>query len=243
MAPSIAAPPVSEANTRIQTEFRVETPEGIELEIRPAGPVGRILAYSIDLTIRFGIWIAVSIPVQMAGDLGTGMLLLFAFVLEWFYPVVFEVKAGGRTPGKRMLNLQVVNADATPVGWNASIIRNLLRVADFVPLFYVAGLVSMLCNTRFQRLGDIAAGTIVIHQREEAREGALALAAGSSRPPPVPLRAHEQRVLVDFADRQEHLSEERRVELADILSRLTGSSGADGLRELLRIARGVARGT
>jgi len=234
---------LAEAASRIQTEFRVETPEGIELEIRPAGPVGRGLAYSIDLLIRFGIWTAVSIPMQMTGELGLGLLLLLAFCLEWFYPVLFEVKAGGRTPGKRMLDLQVVNVDATPTGWTASIVRNLLRVADFFPLFYVAGLVSMICSDRFQRLGDVAAGTIVIHQRKEKGDGALALTTDSSRPAPVALRPDEQRALVDFADRQAALSEDRRIELADILTPLTDARGADGLRELLRIARGVARGT
>ena len=94
--------------------------------------------------------------------LGQGLMLLGFFLLEWFYPVFFELRSGA-TPGKRAMGLRVVHDDGTPVGAVASVIRNLLRVADFLPLFYAAGLVSCLVDRDFRRLGDLAAGTLVVH--------------------------------------------------------------------------------
>jgi uncharacterized RDD family membrane protein YckC len=229
--------------SRLDTELRVETPEGIELSLRPAGPVPRALALAIDLLLRWVLVAAVSTPLALLGGLGIGGALLFLFVMEWFFPVLFEVLAAGQTPGKRSLRLRVVHTDATPVGWTASIVRNLLRVADFAPLFYVAGAIAMCASARFQRLGDMAAGTLVVHVAEPVRDAGETLVVEGSRPAPVALRAREQRALISFAERAGTLSAERRVELADVLADLTGARGETGLEELVRIARGVASGS
>lgn len=221
-------------------ELHVETPEGVDLTLRPAGPIARGLALAIDLSIRFGINIAVWISLAFLGALGFGTAFVVAFLLEWFYPVAFEVLANGRTPGKRSLGLVVVNADATPVGLTESLLRNLLIAADFLPLFYFAGVAAICSNERFQRLGDLAAGTLVVHSRELDRSRAKHLDQIRPRVSPVPLRSEEQLALFAFAERLPELSEARGIELADILTDLSGASGPDGVRELLRIGRGVA---
>jgi len=222
----------------IDTVFRVETPEGIDLAIRPAGPVARGLALGIDLAVRQGLSLTVGIPLVLGGDAGLGLWLLLAFFMEWLYPVAFEVLASGQTPGKRALRLRVVNLDGTPVAPSASVVRNLLLAADLLPFFYLTGLVATLCNPRFQRLGDLAAGTVVIHTDDGAGAGpgAPAVDAGTA-PSPAPLLPEEERAIVHFAERRGELTDERAAELAAILAPLTGDGG---VRSLLRIANGLA---
>src|SRR5579883_663835 len=126
----------------LDTIEQVETPEGIALQLRPAGIVPRALAWAVDATARL-ISASVAVAVfTLLGEGGTGLYLIVAFVLLWFYPVLFEVLRDGQTPGKMAMNLRVVNANGTPVTWIASIVRNLLRAVDMLPLFYAFGLVA-----------------------------------------------------------------------------------------------------
>src|SRR5208282_5922974 len=100
---------------------------------------------------------------------GMGLLLIILFLLEWFYPVAFEVLARGQTPGKKLMDLRVLRADGAPVGWSRSTVRSLLAFADFLPFGFAAGLTAMLVSRRFQRLGDLAAGTVVVHLAPASR--------------------------------------------------------------------------
>src|SRR5512143_1036292 len=152
---------------QLDTIHTFETPEGIELGLRVAGPLPRALAWVIDALIRYGGLFIVSIALSILGEFGFGLFLILLFLVEWFYPVLFEVSRGA-TPGKKMMGLAVVHDNGTPIGWPASMIRNLLRVIDFFPLMYGTGLLSMLINRQFKRLGDLAAGTLVVY-REQAR--------------------------------------------------------------------------
>jgi uncharacterized RDD family membrane protein YckC len=206
--------------------------------------VSRCLALLIDILIRQLAVAVAGAGLAMAGQLGVGIFLVVVFLAEWFYPVFFEVLADGQTPGKKSLGLRVVNSDGTPIGWSASVIRNLLRFADFLPLLYIAGLVSMLCSARFQRLGDLAAGTLVINVRDAAPAGRAASGRApevrGTRRSRVPLYAHEQRAILSFGERSAELSAERVEELTDLLAPLTGRRGAPGTEELHRIANGIA---
>lgn len=230
----------------IGAPLRLETPEGIDLELRPAGPAPRGLAMVIDATITQTAVTAVGIGFLLTGEAGLGLYLVLLFVVEWFYPVLFEVLRDGQTPGKRVVGLRVVNGDATPIGWSASIVRNLLRSADFFPLFYMGGLTSMLLSQRFQRLGDLAAETLVVHTHIDPAASPVTAEMDSiardlgARTAPVPLSSADQRALLDFADRREELSVERAIELSDILEPITDARGEAGLRESLRIANGIA---
>ena len=147
----------------LDTVRQIETPEGITLSLRAAGPVARALAWSIDLLIQCMALLALLIALATLSQGGFGVWLIAVFLTEWLYPALFEVYAGGATPGKKALGLMVVHANGTPVGWSAALIRNLLRAADFLPVLYGFGMVAMFSNRDFQRLGDLAAGTLAYH--------------------------------------------------------------------------------
>lgn len=227
----------------IDTRRAVETPEGVELAFSPAGPVPRALAWLADLCIRAAVYLSLASVLALLGRTGLGLLLVAMFLLEWFYPVAFEVLAGGQTPGKRMLGLRVLRADGAPVGWSRSMVRSLLATVDFLPAGYAAGLVAMIVNRRCQRLGDLAAGTVVVHAEAAARPGpAPAGPAGTAAPeaalaPPWPLTLPEQRALIGFAERAPALTPERARELADLLEPLTGARGEAGVERLRAMAR------
>lgn len=216
-----------------------ETPEGIELQLHVAGPVSRAAAWLVDTLIRAIIYLLCTIVFAIFGEMGWGMILLSYFIIEWFYPVFFEVLKG-TTPGKKAFNLWVCHDNGTPIGWQASMIRNLLRVADFLPLFYVVGLISMLMNKNFKRLGDIAAGTLVIYR--DSGERNYEIPEYDPLPSPQVLKLTEQRAILEFAERGKQLSNERRIELSDILEILTTHKGEKGQKLLLRYANWIQRG-
>jgi uncharacterized RDD family membrane protein YckC len=156
----------------LDTTRRVATPEGIELTLHLAGPVPRAMAWAIDLAIRLAIVMGVGMVALQFGQAGVGVMLLAAFFVEWLLPAWFEAVWRGQTPGKRAMGLTVLNDDGTPVRWPAALTRNLLRAVDFLPFFYGIGLLAMLTSRDFKRLGDLAAGTVVVYQAERpAHEG------------------------------------------------------------------------
>ncbi|WP_299594244.1 RDD family protein [uncultured Microbulbifer sp.] len=221
--------------TGLDTLYEIETPEGIDLTSRLAGPVPRLLAYSVDLFYRTVILVILGIAVTFAGNAGVGLWLLISFLLEWFYPVVFEVLRGGQTPGKRAFSIAVVNDNLTPIGWGPSIMRNLLRFADFLPFGYCAGIISMTCSRDFQRLGDHAAGTLVVHRDQAAAPAALPQVTPMA--PPRGLQLEDQQAIVSLVERSGELSRARQQELADLLQPVTGKPGDDGLNRLHGIGR------
>jgi uncharacterized RDD family membrane protein YckC len=205
----------------IDTLRTVQTPEGIELHLPVAGLIPRALAWLIDALIRLIIYAGLGGVLLIFGDTGKGLYLLATFIIEWFYPVLFEVLRSGQTPGKRAYGIRVLHDDGTPVSWSASLIRNLLRVVDFLPLLYGFGISSMMLNRDFKRLGDLAAGTIVVYQ-----ETPLPVpAATTSKParPPYPLTLEEQQVIMAFAERSPKLTVERAEELACLTGPLIGN--------------------
>jgi len=221
----------------LDTRQAIETPEGIEIEILVAGPVSRALAWMLDTLIRSAIYIALLVPAAFIGKMGFGILMILIFFIEWFYPVYFEVLKHGVTPGKKSLGLRVVQDDGAPVGWSASMVRNLLRVVDFLPVFYGFGLIAMLLNKDFKRLGDIVAGTVVIYadRQPELPElsdvGALA--------PSYALQLEEQQAILSFAQRSQLLTEERGEELAGLTGPLVSKANSP-LKQLLEMANWIA---
>lgn len=204
---------------QLDTTVAFVTPEGIELSLSPAGPLSRGLAWLIDLGLRIILYIALALILGWAGGLGKGLILLGLFLIEWFYPVIFELHSG-MTPGKRAMGLLVVHDDGTPVSWSASLLRNLLRAVDLLPFFNVIGLITMIVNPQFKRLGDLAAGTIVVYRRRE--KPVYDIPRFPPQPPPLSLKVEEQRLILDFCERAAGLSSERRKELAALLPFLTG---------------------
>lgn len=204
----------------IDTRMTVEIPEGADLPLHPAGIGSRIVAFLIDFLIKAGLMIAAMMVFAFMGRAGYGFYLIFFFLLEWFYPVVFEVWRNGQTPGKKYQSIAVVNDDGTPVTFAGSLIRNLLRFVDFLPLFYVAGIIASVCSTNFKRIGDMAAGTIVIYSHQTAEMPELDVQ--DKQAIPADFTTDEQRALLSFAERSKQLSRERQAELATILRPVLG---------------------
>jgi uncharacterized RDD family membrane protein YckC len=158
------------ASEPIDTDVVIETPEHVRFRHALAGPTRRVLAYAVDTVIRlaaFGV-LAVLVYVGGAGSfpvlagLADAALWLAAFALEWGYFVVFETLMNGQTPGKRALHLRVVSSSGRPLGFIDSVLRNVLRAADFLPLGYALGFATMAADPRFRRLGDRVSGTLVV---------------------------------------------------------------------------------
>lgn len=202
-------------STIIDTRQTLETPEGTDLSLYPAGFWIRALAYTIDWCLRVAVVIATAIAFGASG-IGQGMTLVVYFLMEWLYPVFFEVWRGGQTLGKKAMHLKVINDDGTPVTFAASLIRNLLRAVDILPVFYVAGILTSLCNRHFKRLGDLAAGTLVVYANPVRPSPPLEEVG--SRPVPEGFSTDEQRQLLAFAQRSATMSIERQAELARILA-------------------------
>lgn len=221
----------------IDTLRPVSLPEGVEITLRLAGPLTRARAWLFDFALRAVVSLSTPALFGWLGDAGTGLFILTMFAVWVLYPILFEAMMGGATPGKRLCNLAVVNSDGTPIGWPAAFLRNILRFADMLPIGYAVGLASMLLDSQFRRLGDLAAGTVVIH-REQPVAAAKALPAQPVAVP-VALTPLEQRAVLDFAERRRTWSAERAAELAEIAQPLV--EGLRGEAAAARVA-GIAAG-
>lgn len=221
----------------LDTLYTAETPEGIALSLRPAGVVPRALAYLVDFAIRGAILIGIAIVAGLLKGLGQAIILVSLFLLEWFYPVVFELTRAGATPGQRMMGLQVVMDSGLPVTPAAAIVRNLLRAADFLPLFYASAAVSMLVRHDFKRLGDLAAGTLVVHSESVRLHGEVPAAEPAA--PARPLAQAEQVAIVAWAGRVTRLTPERVEELARIAQPVLAVRSGTATQRLMSVAQWV----
>ena len=163
----------------------IATPEGVSLELVLAGVGSRFVARLLDMLIQSVIIIALAIGIYATSAPGTvrAVVRVLIFLVVFGYDVPFEVWHGGRTPGKAAAGIRVVGEEGGPVGFLASSIRNILRIVDFLPVFYVVGVISMVATKRDQRLGDLAGGTLV------ARERFPGLTKGPAAPATVPVNA------------------------------------------------------
>jgi uncharacterized RDD family membrane protein YckC len=221
----------------IDTRLRQETPEGVELTLSPAGPIPRALAWTIDLALRGVAYASAASVIKWMGAGGMGIALIGVFLLEWGYPVYFELRHGC-TPGKQALSLRVIQEDGAPLTAGAALLRNLVRFVDFLPAGYLFGLLSCLISGRFQRLGDLAAGTLVVHSVASVPRP---LPDGvAPRPPLLPLTLEEQRAIVAFAERANLWTEDRREELASHSGPCTRGAPRERVNQLLAQARWIA---
>ena len=178
-----------------EDRISIATPEGLDLDLTLAGLGSRFAAAVIDGLIQFALMAALW-AVGLAMGLGFGatdaegaeaaalalmaLLLVLVFLVLFGYHVFFETWASGRSPGKRWTGLRVVRTGGGPVSFLTSAVRNLLRLVDFLPSAYGLGIIAILASSRNQRLGDMAAGTVVVH---EHRAQAAPRWAEASRPP------------------------------------------------------------
>lgn len=230
---------------KLDTLQAVELAEGVEIRLRMAGPMLRAGAYLIDFVIRTAVLFVGGLLVSLAGiaiggKVAGGLMLLAWFLMDWLYPVFFEAGKRGATPGKRAVGLRVVQATGSPITPGQAVVRNFLRFIDGMPLFtYGFGMTSCLATRRFQRLGDLAAGTVVIYDRMPPMPVIAAPPPMAPVPLPVGLTADETRALAMFRDRAGLWSEGRRVEIADQIAVLTGAAGAAGVNRLMAMAHWV----
>lgn len=221
----------------LDTVVSAETPEGILIELRPAGLTARCYAFSIDLLIRSMVLSVVAAVVEPMKGIGMAVLLIITFGFEWLYPVMFELSRWAATPGKRVLGLTTVMDNGLPITPAASFTRNLLRVADFLPLAYGFAIICMLTRRDFKRLGDIAAATLVVYQPRPAPN--ITLTDVEPVAPALPLALRDQSALIALAVRARDVTEERLDELAAIAAPVTGSTGSGPAvtRRVLGVAR------
>jgi uncharacterized RDD family membrane protein YckC len=238
---------------RIDTLQAIELAEGVEVRLRIAGPLPRGMALAIDMIIQGGILIVGGIVLALVGmgigfEVATGVFLLAWFFMRWWYPVFFEASKRGATPGKRVLGLRVVQTSGAPITFGQAILRNFLRWIDEMPLWPMAwtggmpwptmafGLAACMATRRFQRLGDLAAGTVVIYDRVLPEPAIPAPPPMEAARPAVALRPEEVRAVVAFRERSGLWSEGRRAEIADHAKELTGSDGQKGVTRIMAIA-------
>jgi uncharacterized RDD family membrane protein YckC len=222
----------------IDTRIEIVTPENIAFQYRVAGPFRRLPAYLTDVLIRVGVVFVLLIVLSVTfgfvghGGVGIGLWLVAWFLLDWFYGGLFETYWNGQTPGKRMMRIRVVSDEGQPInGWQA-VLRNFLRSADSLPpVFefadlpisfptYLLGLLTATMNDRYQRLGDLAAGTMVIIEEPQRHYGmapinepeAIRLAGDL----PASFRASRglARALAAYVQRRQTFPWRRRIEIA-----------------------------
>jgi len=236
--PSSSRPDDQRRGGILDTAVAVETPEGILLELRPAGLSARFFAFMVDGVLRLSIIYAAAIVMAFMGGIGLALWFILIFALEWFYPVVFELMPGSATPGKRVFGLRVVMDNGLPVTAAASLTRNLLRTADFLPFGYGFAIVSLLIRRDCKRLGDLAAGTLVVHEPRPAPR--MLLDSVPPLVPAVPLAPEDQAALIALAARAPRLTGERLDELAALAAEVSGDAGRRGPEVTLRVL-GVAQ--
>lgn len=191
----------------LRDQLSIDTPELVSLEYPVAGIGSRAIACLIDYTIQslagfavmmLFVLIATMVPSSPppAGASAvksspsdawvTAIIFLILFAVQWGYFTLFETFWNGRTPGKRMLRLRVMQHNGRSIGFLDALTRNLLRIVDIIPGFYLVGLVAVFATRQSQRLGDLVAGTIVVHEQKIETplwdgNGARHLTAGLTR--------------------------------------------------------------
>jgi uncharacterized RDD family membrane protein YckC len=166
------------AEPPLDTSIDVVTPENIAFKYEAAGPFRRLPAYLIDLCIMAVVIMLAGMILGFAGLLIGGFaeaaMYLFLFVFFWFYGALFEIFWNGQTPGKRLLSIRVLTNDGRPINGPQGIMRNLLRIVDLFPPVVlpgvgmtpiptaIVGITAMTLSPRFQRLGDLVCGTMVV---------------------------------------------------------------------------------
>ncbi|MBI5958571.1 MAG: RDD family protein [Chloroflexi bacterium] len=155
----------------------IETPENVTLEAEVAGFGSRTLAALLDyLIMTVAILLSACLFLRSlveSNSSTTALTILLVFTIVTFYHLIFEIAWNGQTPGKRALKLRVVQVNGLPATVGAIVIRNLVRVFDFLPVSYGIGLTVMFATRHNQRLGDLAARTIVVHERHQVELDAI----------------------------------------------------------------------
>lgn len=211
----------------------VATPERVTFQYQVAGIGSRFLAQTIDSLVIFGIQLILLIGVVALGfisqnpTVAIAILILLSFLLLFGYFILSEAVWSGQTLGKRALRLRVVGDAGQPVTFSQAAIRNLVRIVDFLPAYYGVGLVVMFSNSQNKRLGDLAAGTLVVRERarislEDLVRSLPPIAPEGAPPAPAPavsaapqMEPGLRRFVSSYARRRAELDPRLRLRLAE----------------------------
>jgi uncharacterized RDD family membrane protein YckC len=205
-----------------EDRLAIATPEGVEIELTLAGLGSRFIAGLIDFAIRLLPLIALLVLIDPRNSaIGAAIFALADFGMQFFYYVLFETLGGGRTPGKRAAGLRVVRSSGRPVTFVRSMVRNIMRVIDAFA-FYFVGMLSIFITNNNQRLGDLAADTLVVRDRHgDRRHGEAPTSVGVSYDPGDAVNwdvsavsAEDVATVRAFLDRRSSLGSAPRVDLA-----------------------------
>ncbi|MEM1186893.1 MAG: RDD family protein [Pseudomonadota bacterium] len=231
----------------MNSEVKIKTATGVDLNLKVAGPGARSYAYCIDwhirvlfaLTLFFGLSFlgsgSIQVPTSTAEGLELFWYLVFALPLAvyFLYHPVFEFLSKGRTPGKRIAGVRIVTQEAQVPGALAILIRNVLRIIDSLPFGYLVGLLTTYFTRDSVRLGDVAAGTLLVYERDEygkRKSGELISPEALDR-----YGVELTEIAQDLLDRWKQLEESQRQEMGvKLLARLTPDAGAPGDSDALR---------
>ncbi len=160
----------------------IDTPEQVSIRFPLAGIGSRFLAILIDTLLQAAAYVALVLifilvisaapKSSTTGELShsgekwlIAGLILFHFLMYWGYFTLFEAFWNGQTPGKKLFRIRVIQDSGRQITFFESMIRNLIRIVDLLPSFYLVGIIAMACNRQHKRLGDLAAGTLIVHER------------------------------------------------------------------------------
>jgi uncharacterized RDD family membrane protein YckC len=158
-----------------ETLLSIDTPELVALEFPLAGIGSRFIAIAIDYLLQGAAIVGMILGMMLflpslqtfqaaSAKWFIALLILIPFLLQWGYFALFETFWNGQTPGKRVARIRVIQQSGRAITLFESLARNLVRFIDFLPIYYVAGVISILITSRSQRLGDLVAGTLVVHE-------------------------------------------------------------------------------
>jgi uncharacterized RDD family membrane protein YckC len=245
-ATHVSQGPVMSAVAHIDSTVDVVTPENIAFHYNVAGPFRRLPAFLLDVLIRasvfFSMFIALMVAFSFANMAGVAFatVLILWFLLDWFYGGVFEALFNGQTPGKWVVGIRVLSVNGQPINGIQAVLRNILRSLDMFPLIslealgidepmyliptFMLSLVAMSLNSRFQRIGDLVAGTMVVVEERRWLTGVARLEnpripqLASYIPADYPISRSLARSLAAYVERRRFFSTPRRREVAGHLA-------------------------
>jgi uncharacterized RDD family membrane protein YckC len=213
------------------SELTITTPEHVPIRLEPAGAGSRFLAIFIDAVLVMAIASTIYglVSIFLPRGVALAVYLTVSFFLTFAWHVWFETRKQGRTPGKRALRIRVIDARGLPVSLHQSLVRNITRALDFIPVFYGVGAIAMMASTSRRRIGDVVADTLVVRDAQPlAYRGSLAAERrhNSLRTPRV-LRAarhrislEERELLLTLCMRADRMSAEARYDLFEEVARV-----------------------
>jgi len=208
--------------------LHVDSITGVPIELPIAGPGGRSYAFIIDWHIRvlaaaaWGFGYTLVLSAVSAGETLPGWQMPLGFVpamlIYLLYHPLLELTMSGRTPGKRIAGLRIVSIEGSVPAAGAIIVRNLFRIVDSLPILYVVGLAFSMATARHQRIGDLAAGTLLVYEDAGRAESLDTLPRAGAA---TGLSTSDAELVQDLLERWPDLDREHRLELARrLLARL-----------------------